>query len=491
MSTLFDLENMSRTIKAIKFQTPKNRNQCVGIFKEWQDNSYTPYLCKIPEIINEAKKSRIKLDSTPESEVLRRRYYRQKISLAETVASKVPFFERSYLENLCQSITNQDQFCSTYLASDVWNKVLNGELPKYKMEFKCQEFLKKPGPLKQNQLRSCATKFNNAPDSCVELGAKSYPALYPRNKCDTISDALSHGNLKTNYQDCPAHVDNEGIVNIHRIINHIKQRDISSTPQTCASETNYSFAKLNIDYKNADAWPMKICFRDRIEDKEICEQYIPGNNPNSNLSEGAVISKILYRIKGTPSNLKCKNVTKERYNPNMLEYKVGCWVVYDDNICTPLHCPKRIFVDQKLVTELKFIGKPLFEYFPNSFSNEKYSLINIIQETYKVDSKKIRNLTELKYFFDNFKGSIIHGIGCAEDLYPTRFHKVSFNQCSPLPFIIDGYRKAYGNTFLSLRTGIDDIHSPRPLVWNYLFNAVAGYKELHPLNLWALYGIKK
>ncbi|MCO4792500.1 MAG: hypothetical protein KC493_02215 [Bacteriovoracaceae bacterium] len=490
ISTLFKLENLSRTIKALKFQTPKNKNQCVGILKEWQDNSYTPYLCRIPEIMNEAKKSRLRLNSIPANEVLKRRYYRQKISLAEVISGKVGFFERSYLENLCQSIADQGTFCSTYLASDVWNKITNGEEPRHKMEYKCSIYLKKQMPLSLTQLRRCAAVFNKTPDACINLGSKKFPSIFPRNKCDAISEALAVSNLKTNYQDCPAEVDNEGIVNIHRILNHLKPREVLSTSSSCANETNFSFAKLNIDYKNADAWPLKICFKDRIQDKEVCERYIPGYNPTSKLSEGNVISKILYRIKGTQSNMKCKSVKKQNYNPNLLEHKVGCWIVYDDDICTTLHCPKRIFVDQKQITDLKFVGKPVFEYFANSFSNEKFSLMNIINETYKIEPKKVRNLTELKYFFDNNKNGIIHGIGCVEDLYPARFHKNAFNECSPLPFIIDGYRKAYGNTFLTLRTAIDDIHSPRPLVWNYLFNSVAGYRELHPLKLWTLYAIR-
>lgn len=488
---LFNSENMSRTVKQLKFQTPKTKKQCVGILREWQSNPYTPYLCKIPEIILEGKRARNRLPSIPESEILRRRYYRQKISLAEALALKVPFFERSYLENLCLSIADETKFCSAYLSSDVWSKIVNGEEPREKLEYKCSHVLNKPMPLTLTQLRSCAVKFVKEPETCIPLGAKGYPSLFPRSKCDAISDALAVSNLRTDYQDCPAEVDNEGIVNIHRIINHLKPRKITSTPDTCANETNYSFAKLNIDYKNADAWPLKICFFDKIEDKEICEQYIPGQNPNSNLSEGKVIAKILYRIKGTSSNMKCQSVKKQDYNPNLLEYKVGCWVVYDDDICTTLHCPKRIFVDQKQITELKFKGKPLFEYFPNSFSNEKFSLMNIINESFKIEPKKVRNLTELKYFFDNNKKGIVHGIGCAEDLYPTIYHKKAFNQCTPLPFIIDGYKVAYGNTFLTLRTGIDDIHSPRPLVWNYLFNSVAGYREVHPLNLWTLYAIKK
>ena len=55
---LFNSENMARTVKQVKFQTPKTKKQCVGILREWQENPYTPYLCKIPEVVLEGKRAR-------------------------------------------------------------------------------------------------------------------------------------------------------------------------------------------------------------------------------------------------------------------------------------------------------------------------------------------------------------------------------------------------------------------------------------------------
>ena len=77
----------------------------------------------------------------------------------------------------------------------------------------------------------------------------------------------------------------------------------------------------------------------------------------------------------------------------------------------------------------KWLGKQEFDYFPTDFKKEKFSLANILKETYKLKDSKIRNFTELIYFLDRKPANIVHGIGCAEDIIPEFFSKKSFNQC--------------------------------------------------------------
>ena len=86
---------------------------------------------------------------------------------------------------------------------------------------------------------------------------------------------------------------------------------------------------------------------------------------------------------------------------------------------------------------------------------------------------------------------VIHGIGCAEDLIPEQFQRMAINQCHPLPFIVDGHTEKNGDTLLITRLAIEDVHTPRFLMWPNIFNAVSAYQELHPLNTWTLNGIKK
>ena len=103
----------------------------------------------------------------------------------------------------------------------------------------------------------------------------------------------------------------------------------------------------------------------------------------------------------------------------------------------------------------------------------------------------IRNLTDVKYFLNTHANGIIHGIGCIEDLLPEQYKRLTMNQCRPLPFIVDGYQTKKEELWLVARLSIDDIHTPRILSWPNVFNRVSAYQELHPLNTWTLYGIRK
>jgi hypothetical protein len=46
-------------------------------------------------------------------------------------------------------------------------------------------------------------------------------------------------------------------------------------------------------------------------------------------------------------------------------------------------------------------------------------------------------------------------------------------------------------TWLVTRLSIDDLHTPRMVSWPSIFNAVSAYQEIHPMNTWTFYGIKK
>jgi hypothetical protein len=95
------------------------------------------------------------------------------------------------------------------------------------------------------------------------------------------------------------------------------------------------------------------------------------------------------------------------------------------------------------------------------------------------------------FYLDKIPGSIIHGVGCAEDLLPEFFPRNSINGCHPLPFIVDGHIEKDNTSLLVFRSAIDDVHTPRLILWQNIFNAVSAYQLLHPLNTWTLYGIKK
>ncbi len=467
-STLFSLTNVSKTINGIKFSIPKNQKECSVIHNEWLLNSYTPYLCQIHNnLINQNSSSR--------------EFYRKKISI----------FQRTYINNLCSHLNSAELFCKNYLKEDIWNKVINGEAPSYKMSYKCRNLFGDKEVFGKNEEAACAAKFTSTPETCEIKGNRNFPSVFPLQSCDLISQALRNSKLVTDYHDCPGNIDNEMLTNIHRIINHFDATKINSTPFSCSGDTNYSIAKLNFDVKNDEAWPLKICFLNRIENKEECVPYIPGSHPKEDRSEDLVIAKILYLHKGAPRKTTCKIVDSKTYNPIMSEFKLGCFIVYDSESCKNLLCNKKVIWDEKVLTDITFKGKAIYNYYSTTYLSERFSLVSLLNEVKGTQARSIKNLTDLLYFLDKNTGGIIHGVGCAEDLLPEYFYRTSINACHPLPFIIDGHVEKDDYSLLVFRSAIDDIHTPRLIMWHNIFSAVSAYQQLHPLNTWTLDGLKK
>ena len=467
--TLFSEANFQKTIEGIKFPVPKNSNECESIHKEWLDNSFTPYLCSIQQILKKPKSQK----------------------LLELYKGKIPPLQRTYLDNLCLNLNSPPGFCQNYLKSDVWSKIINGEAPLYKISYKCQNIMGKSEEATAKDIKNCAAKMTSEPETCETKGNKNFSSNYPLQNCDNISDALNKSKLVTNYHDCPGSVDNEAITNIHRIINHFSPNKIITNKETCGGEANYTFAKLNFDIKHEEGWPLKVCYHDHIKGKEECSAYIPGSRSDEPLSEDQVIAKILYLQKGAAAKTKCRIVDSKTYNPVRSDFKFGCFIVYDSETCTTTSCNKKVIWEDKPITDIKFIGKPIFDYFPTNFLSERYSFANMLNEVKRTQSRTVKNLTDLKFYLDKIQNGIIHGVGCVEDLLPEEFQRTTMNQCHPLPFIVDGHLEKAGETWLVLRASIDDIHTPRKVLWQNIFNAVSAYSELHPLNTWTLYGIKK
>ena len=468
-SVIFTELNFKKTIEGIKFSIPKNKSECLVIHNEWLDNPYTPYLCKIQQII---KRSPLKKQVE---------FYREKI----------PLVQRIYLDNLCNSLSNPELFCSSYLKEDVWSKILNSEMPEYKMSYKCQQMYNKKETLSTLQLRNCGSKLATDKAFCETRGSQDYPSNFPYQNCENLSRSLVKSKLVTNYHDCPGNIDNEGLTNIHRIINHFSPRNIITSPANCAGETNYTLAKLNLGVNFEEGWPLKVCYLSRVDNKEKCETYIPGSRPDEPLSEDRMIARILYQNKGAPSKTNCKIVDKKDYNPLRSEYKSGCFILNSAENCSAIFCEKKVIWDTKEQADIKFIGVPIFDYFPTTYKNERYAFTNLINEVHKTQDRMIRNLTDIKYFLNTHPNGIVHGVGCIEDLIPEQFQRIAINQCRPMPFIIDGHSLKNDETWLVGRIAIDDIHTPRTLTWPNVFNAVSAYQELHPLNTWTLYGIRK
>lgn len=489
IQTLFTLTNFSEILQKIALPTPKSEKQCVEILQQWEQNPYTPYICKISEIFQTGKRYSKELPFLRPNNLMVKRKYQEFIQFASELRRKISNFQYTYINNLCENISRPQHFCEKYLSNSFWDKILNGEKSPDLMKYRCQYLLKKE-TLNKGDYNKCRDELESNPKSCHYLYADAYPSLVPKPHCKSISKALQHSNLKNFYQDCPSRTDNEGIISTFRILSHLENRVLESNSQNCASAPAHFFSQLIFDFGQDALWKFKACYYDILEEKDICYPLILGEFPASELAENKVISKILIKSQGASENLECKIVEKKKYKPLLLQFRRGCFLIYEGEQCTAMNCPKKIIYNEKEVTSIKYFYGTNFSYFPINLREEQYAISSILRNTYKYKTYMVRNLTELKAHLDAKGQNIVHGMGCAEDLYPSFFKKNSMNQCRPLTFIIDGYFEENLTNFLIIRTSIDENHSPRIITWNYVYSAVKNNQELHHLRAWNLYVIK-
>ena len=483
MLALFAPKNISRTMKSLKLLTPKNEKECSEIHKNWTQNPFTPYICAISESIR--KSTRIKANlGNPDYGLKQAKKIKKKYLKGEFFNKNVPPFHKEYFDSLCSHLYRPEKFCAPYLSKDVWSKINQKEEPSYKITYKCKHFLKKQN-LTKKDIHLCVEKFNRDPRNCTTTKDNAFGALFPMPNCHTISESLLRSSLHTDYHDCPGDLDNPAVINVHRIFAHKKKLSLPSDELSCSAWAHHSLSQLS------PRWPLKICYFDKISDKRECIPYVPKHIRRGDpLGEGDVVARILYRMAGTLEKNPCTIVSDKSYNTVLLKYKYGCFIVFDSQLCTTLHCEKKIFYDSKEVKGIEYTGANIFDYFANSFKNEKLSMHNVITDSLKMESQIIHNLTFLRIFFKKYSHAIAHGIGCAEDLLPSFFQKTSLGSCRPLTFIVDGIIDKKGKPYLSFRSSIDDVHSPRLIAWDQIFNGVSNYKTIHPLNSWTFYGLK-
>lgn len=486
---LFSPANLKEQLKKITFAIPKNEAECSEIYQGWLKSLDTPYLCGYSQTFTDAKLIQEKLVKLPEQSVAQKNLYRNQLTTAFHLKDYFDNFQYTYINNLCQNLQTPESFCEIYLAKSIWSKILNAEYSREALTYRCQALLNRPAP-SDKELTSCADKFMETPGLCHYLNANLYPSLTPRPNCDEISLALKNSRLQALYQDCSGRVGNEGITNFFRVFSHLKKSSFESTPGSCATMASGQFLQANKEADNEDVWGIRICYQDKIQDKEVCLPSLLGEFTGSSFSEEKVIANILSKTISTPNGLTCRILNKSRFNPVSLEHKTGCFGLYDENNCSATSCPKSIIYNEKTYGHLRYTGSAYFDFFPSTHSKASFSMHSILKNQFRFKTNMIRNLSDLKFFFKNFDKMVVYGTGCLEDLLPHFFKKEAFNQCRPTQFIIDGFVEEQLKAFVVLRTALDDVHSPRIVPWPWIFTAVRSYQEIHPLKSWTMYGIR-
>jgi len=491
ISSVFTPEQYLQTLNHTKKLIPSNKSQCQKIMLDWKNNFHLPYFCKMIETIKTGDLLSQRIKSNPSA--YNQLSTQQSLILKEASAYKrnLTVLDKSYFKNVCENIDNPEKFCNIYLSENVWDQVIRGEKPDYLMKYKCRDLLDKETITTRDYPR-CKEIMETTPEICTQAGMLQFPSLYPKPNCHEIASAYKNSRLNIDYQDCPGKVDFESVINVSRKLSHLFPSFRHSSTQTCEFETYQAFAETVINEEDEDIiWPLQFCFKNLASSVEECLEFIPGHHPNHPKTEEKVLALILSKTKGASASETCKKVSTEIYNPILLEYKNGCYIVIDSKKCNGINCQPTIYYRGKEITDIKYSSAISFEYFPINYLKEKHSINNILKKNFPIIINRIYDLNILKNYFKENPIGIIYGIGCVQDILPQFFKTRTLHDCTPVPFIIDGYDKNQENILLSIRTSIDDLHSPRLIDWNFVFNAVSNFKELQPMNTWTLYGFRK
>ncbi|WP_412472258.1 hypothetical protein [Halobacteriovorax sp. RT-2-5] len=486
-SRLFEKGLLKDTFTKLTPKFPRNQTQCLDQYKDLKSNINIDHICSAPYTIELAGKlgERLRDNSLSISE---RSYINSLRRQSKTYTDEINDRDILYFKNFCSNLSREELFCKNYSKQDFWSLIINKQKATDHIEVRCRNILGKTTPedkMEELDYLKCISLLRNEPSRCMTQGPATGSVLYPMPSCNEISETLKISRLKNNYNDCPRNIGNYAIINGARVIKHFATNDLKS--KDCVFPSYEKIYGLYLESGEEEKWPLSICYNSN--DGKKCLPFIPGNSKENYNALNMVVANALFQTKIVTSRIKCEQVSKKQFNPLRLKYKAGCWVVPQELACRSQSCKYNVMIDNRKALEIWSEGSLSFDYFKTKYNSSDADIHSRILSVLNIKEQEINSLTSLKFFLDNKKNGIIHGQGCAEDIYPSHYQLRKIGICTPMPFIIDGYKEINNNTYLSFRSALDDISSPRSVLWANAFTALSRYSTLSPLKNWELYGL--
>lgn len=476
MISLFQVKTLNEALQSTLFEIPSGREQCRNIHLGWVNNPKTPFLCQIYEYTKEAR-----LGLGDPKDLTQRR------TVAKILEEKQTLVQRDYIENICQHLDDEELFCEEFLNVSFWTKIAAGYESKTYAEDICR-FVTGSVNLNNTQYNVCLARLKKENDLCLYPGGRN-SGLRPQPECEQLSTALNFSSLSAEYRDCPGNSDQLIATQMGRLINYFSKESVKPVSGPCSAISAALTFNFNKNFDNDESWKLEACYDDQMNQREVCQKTFFGKYNNSPESYTSVVAKILQNTRGADQAVGCEMLDSQDYNPLLLQYKSGCYIIYEREQCFISQCKHKIIFNDRAIDFIKIKNTAALSYFPLSVRNERASQNSLLTRDFKKTGKIMNNLSNIQSYFKKSKSAIIHGIGCAEDILPSFFKARSINQCTPLPFIINGLMTEKGNTVFVVRTSADSLQAPRLISWSSIYSGVKSYQRLHPLKLWTMYGL--
>lgn len=473
----FQVKTIQQTLSKISFEIPTGIEQCRNIHMSWLNgSSKTPFLCQIHEYIKEAKNN----GGDPKD-------LQQRKAIAKVLEDKQSVVQREYLENLCTHLDDEDMFCEQFLNVSFWTKIAAGYENKIFAEDICRKVVNSQ-VVSDQQYQVCLARMKKEKDLCLYPDPRQ-SGMRPQPDCDLISTALNFSSYKSNFKDCAGNSDQMIITNMGRILSHYQTAPMPFMEGPCQVYSAGSTYAFNNSFDNEESWKLEACYDDKLAEREVCAKTFFGNYNNLPESYPVVVANILKKTRGIDPSMNCKMLDSQDYNPLLLEYKSGCFIIFERENCHISSCKHKILLNDREIDFIRIKNKANLAYFPLNVRDERFSQHYLLTRDFKKDGKQINNLSGMVNYFKKAKNGIIHGVACAEDLLPTFFKSYALNQCSPLPFIISGMIKDGDKAVFVVRAATDSVQAPRLVSWSSLYSGVKSYQRAHPLKLWTMYAL--
>lgn len=472
----FQVKTLEETLKGINFDIPTGIDQCRNIHVNWVNNPKTPFLCQIYEYVKEARAG----GGDPKDLVQRR-------AVARILEDKQTLVQKDYIENLCTHLDDEEIFCEEFLNVSFWTKIAGGYEDKAYVTDICAQIVNNRNP-SNPQYGACLARMKKEKDQCLYPGGKN-SGLRPQPDCDQLSTALNYSALKATYQDCPGNSDQMIATNMGRIINHFSSGNFTTPQGPCSAMSSGLTFQFNKNFDNDVNWRLEACYDDQLNEREVCFKTFFGKYATIPESYTTVVSNILQATRGAVPNTTCEMVDAAEYNPLLLQYKSGCYIIYERDSCFISQCKHKILYNDRMIDFIKIKNRATMAYFPLNVRDERFSQQYLLTKDFKKTGRVMNNLSGITNYFKKSKSGIIHGIACAEDLLPTFFKTQMLNQCTGLPFIINGVIKDKDKVVFVTRTAGDSVQAPRLISWSTIYSGVKSYQRQHPLKLWTMYAL--
>jgi hypothetical protein len=477
----FNLSNIKNLLASIKFQIPKSYPQCFQYFKTFSNDPKSMYICDIVEKIRNLPVQKVLLRNMSKSQNRQYTALNKKVNTAIKYQKITKGNSYNILKSLCLNLNSQQKYCDSKLKSNYWTKMFKNNMITESVKNYC------PIPYsKKTKLKNCINGLTNSPKTC---SFSKISSLQPQPNCDNTARALNISRLYTEYKDCPGKVGSDSVVQYSRLLSHFNN-NINENNKACYLNSTIPLAKYDKEFLDSTLWNVKLCYDDTLKRKEICTPVVMGESKESELSFNVVMGKILNRLKGFDNKQQsCSLVSSKEYRPALLRFKTGCYIIKDLNECDGIKCRFKVMIGETEFKKVSLKSSLKFDLFPNNFANENKSMLKLVQRYQKKRAKIIRNVSSFKRVYKTHLNAVYTGIGCAEQLLPSFFKTKNLNQCTFLPFIADGIVESNGYYSLVVRTAYDNIHAPRIIPWQHVYQGILQYQKTHPLNLWSFYAL--